>query len=336
MIQRCAVLYLAHAWSPIHTLRFQRLQRQTESIADCYVLYQSATTEPPDDPRNAARDAIHVFQAPELPRRLGYRYLTQDGLVPGCAHFPLIDFSKSYPYRHYWLIEGDVEFSGNWATLLRAGSATDAGLLASHLRRHRDAPDWVWWGSLRAPLPARLTIPRQIGKLSKAFLPLYRISSDALQLIDRLHRRGCTGHCEVLLPTAIGNAGLGVVDLNSLNALYRGTEQDPASDVASRSTLRWRPEISLAEFVRTFTADTIYHPVKAEWTFDGTNVVVAQPNGYAALSLDAPNLPQIRATSTALRDPQHTLSVQPRRHDSAGPFTLQVARRLWRRPASPP
>ena len=159
MIQRSAVLYLAHAWSPVHTLRFCRLRRQTAGIADCYVLYQSATSEAPDGPRHAAAGAIHVFQASELPNRLGYGYLTPDGLVPGCTHYPVIDFSKGRAYRHYWLIEGDVEFTGDWATLLRAGSATEAGLLASHVRRYRDAPDWVWWGSLRAPVPAAPRYP---------------------------------------------------------------------------------------------------------------------------------------------------------------------------------
>jgi len=270
---RDAVLYLAHAWSPARALRFDRLRRQTAALADCHLLYQGAGGEAPEGAREAAAGAIHVFQAAALAARLGYGYLRPSGLVPGCAHYPVIDFSRRHAYRHYWLIESDVEFSGDWATLLRAGDASPAGLLASHLRRHRDAPDWVWWSSFRAPVPADPAIPRRIGKRRKAFLPVYRISLDAVRLIDRLHRQGCAGHYEMLLPTAIFHAGLGVVDLNALAALYRGTEQDPLPDTARRSTLRWRPEVSLDEFERNFAADTIYHPVKAEWTFDGARVV---------------------------------------------------------------
>jgi hypothetical protein len=290
MMQRSAVLYLVHAWRPVHALRFGRLRRQAAGIADCYVLYQSATGEVPDGLRDAAAGALSVFQVAELPDRLGYPYLTPNGLVPGCTHYPVIDFSRRHEYSHYWLIEDDVEFSGNWATLLRAGSATKAGLLASHVQRHRDATDWVWWSSLRAPLPADFALPSRTGQLRKAFLPVCRISFAALRLMDRLHRLGCEGHCEVLLPTAVFNEGLGVVDLNTLKGLYRGGEQDPVADVAVLSSLRWRPEVSLAEFAHTFAADTIYHPVKDDWAFDGSNVVVARADGRAALILGAHDL----------------------------------------------
>jgi hypothetical protein len=279
MTERSAVLYLAHAWSWVHTLRFRRLARQAAGFADCAVLYQGAAGKVPDGLRDAAAGALHVFGVAELSNRLGYRYLEPRGLVPGCSHYPVIDFSKRHAYRHYWLIEGDVEFSGDWAGLFRAGSGTEAGLLASHVRRHCEtAADWAWWSSLRAPVPADPAIPGRIDKLWRAFLPICRISFAALQLIDRLHRSGCAGHSELLLPTAIANAGLGVVDLNALNtsnALYRGLEQDPVREVARRSTLRWRPAVSLAEFKRTFIPNTIYHPVKEHWTFDGTNIVVA-------------------------------------------------------------
>ena len=276
MTQRSAVLYLTKGWRPVHTLRFQRLRRQVAGLADCYVLYQSATGAVPDALRYACDGAVHVFRVCELPNRLGYDYLTPAGVVPGSAHYPLIDFYKSHAYRHYWLIEDDVEFSGNWAMLLRACADTEAGLLASHVMRHPDAPDWVWWGSMRAAFPWNLAMRSRVGKLCKAFLPICRLSWDALHTVDRLHRRGWTGHCEVLMPTAIANAGLQIVDLNTIAPLYRGTAQDPVVDVARQSTLRWRPEVSLTEFVQTFTPDTIYHPVKGDWTFDGSKVVATQ------------------------------------------------------------
>jgi hypothetical protein len=287
MSPRCAVLYLAHAWTATHTLRFRRLREQTANVGDCYVLYQSATCEVPGGLREAAADAIHVFQAAELPGRLGYPYLTHGGLVPGCTHYPVIDFCKRHTYRYYWLIESDVEFSGDWATLIGAGNTTEADLLAAHVQRYRDAPDWVWWDSLRLPVPRHAAIPRRIGGLRKAFHPVFRISFDALTLIDRLHRDGCRGHNEMLLPTIIANAGLEVVDLNILHCLYSGHEQEPSRDIPARSTLRWRPEVSLAEFAQTFAANAIYHPVKGNWTFDGTHVLVANGDGHTAVSLDA-------------------------------------------------
>jgi hypothetical protein len=59
-----------------------------------------------------------------------------------------------------------------------------------------------------------------------------------------------------------------------------------AANVATRSTIRYRPEVSLAEFVQRFATSTIFHPVKDERTFDGTNVIVALTDGHATLRLD--------------------------------------------------
>ena len=337
MIERSAVLFLTHNWTSVHTLRFQRLRRQTAGIADCYVLYQSATDEAPDAARRVSEGAIHVFQPSELPNRLGYAYLTPAGIVPGCTHYPLIDFFKCHSYRHYWLIEGDVEFSGDWATLLHAGSASEAGLLGSHVRCHRDSLDFVWWDSLSAPFPQSLKMPWRPGKLRRAFLPVFRISSDAIRLIDRLHSRGCTGHHEVLLPTAIFNAGLDVVDLSALNTqkpFYRGTEQDPVDDVSKQSTHRYRPEITLAEFVQTFAVDTIYHPVKGEWTFDGTNVVVASASGLEVLSLDACRVDCVRVDAgPAWTVAARTSRLRPSQRAGCAASTMQTEAITERDPA---
>jgi glycosyltransferase involved in cell wall biosynthesis len=265
------------------------LSRETTGIADCYVLFQSTYNDALDRQPTDDVGAVHVFRAPELPDRLGYGYLTPKGIVPGCTHFPVIDFAKTHSYKHYWLIEGDVEFSGDWADLLQSGDAVEAGLLAAHVRRYSETPNWYWWTSLKMPSPANVAIPDQTGEPLKAFLCVYRISYDALQLIDRLHRSGWIGHSEVLLPTAIFNAGLGVVDMISLNSFYQGREQGPATDADKLSTVRWRPEVSLFEFTAKFSAHTIYHPVKDEWTFDGTNILVARTGGHARLSIDSPD-----------------------------------------------
>lgn len=135
--------------------------------------------------------------------------------------------------------------------------------------------------------PADTVIPNRTDELLKAFLCLYRISRDALQVIDHSHRDGWTGHSEVILPSAISSAGLGVVDLMRLKAFYQGTAPNPDADAAELSTLRFRPEISLLEFIRRFSPDTIYHPVKEGWAFDGTDIVVARPGGWMRLSLAA-------------------------------------------------
>ena len=77
MTQRSAVLYLTKGWRPVHTLRFQRLRRQVAGLADCYVLYQSATGAVPDALRYACllytslhankSELLMVLDRPETP-----------------------------------------------------------------------------------------------------------------------------------------------------------------------------------------------------------------------------------------------------------------------------
>src|SRR4051812_28294669 len=46
--------------------------------------------------------------------RLNYTPIAWD-IIPGSNHFPLLQFFHSHPgHTHYWLIEDDVRFSGDW------------------------------------------------------------------------------------------------------------------------------------------------------------------------------------------------------------------------------
>jgi len=179
-------------------------------------------------------------------------------LVPGSAHFPLLDFALTRAHPHYWLVEYDVEFTGSWGELLTWGEGTEADLLGTHLAEPEDCPEWHWWSSLRTPVP---DAPR-----CRLFLPLFRISALGIQTLLRARRSGWSGHAEVLLPTALRHAGLRVQDLSTLAPAYRPGSIEPWE--RPRSSHRWRPEVSLEECQATFQPDCLYHPVKAPWTFE--------------------------------------------------------------------
>ncbi len=269
MSARLAILYLTHQWGPVHVRRYRRLQEETRTVADCFVLFQAAGGE---TERKFAPDCkVHAFDPAALPATLGYPYLTKRGIVPGCPHYPLVDFCRQHSYPYYWLIENDVEFSGNWNRLVSACAQDPADLVAAHVVPHEADPGWIWWRSLAAPQRR----PLDPAKLLRAFFPVYRISRQGLSYIDCMLQSGWRGHYEALIPTLLGAAGMSIRDIQHFGPLYLGTRQDPPHEVQhldQLSTLRWRPPVSREEFVRRFRSDVIFHPIKQAWTFNGNTV----------------------------------------------------------------
>lgn len=274
MNSKTAILFLTHHWDPVHARRFDRIKQETLALGECFLLFQSSLPSPVLDesytPTETAR-SLHVFDPASLPSRLGYGYLTRKGIVPGCTHFPLLDFAREHSYEAYWIIENDVEFSGNWGDLIAACSEDRADLVAAHVMPYKNDPGWIWWQYLASPLHR----PLNPDKLLRAFFPVYRISRTGLQQIDRMHRAGWRGHYEALLPTLLNAAGMTIADFQQFGEFYLGTRQDPPhalADLEQLSTLRWRPQVTFEEFARRFAENVIFHPVKQAWTFNGKKV----------------------------------------------------------------
>jgi hypothetical protein len=274
MDSKVAILYLTHHWDRVHARRFARLRKETMDLGDSFVLFQSAQKYPALEVISEApgeRNLLHTFDPIALPSKLGYGYLTPKGIVPGCTHFPLVDFAGEHHYAYYWLIENDVEFSGNWGNLIGSCSEDRADLIAAHVTPYKDDPGWIWWRFLTSPLHR----PLDPARLLRAFFPVYRISREGLSRIDRMQRAGWRGHYEALLPTLLNASGMAVADLRKFGQFYLGTRQDPPHALAhldQLSTLRWRPAVSDEEFLRRFTDNVIFHPVKQAWTFNGKAV----------------------------------------------------------------
>ncbi len=255
---RPAILFLTHIWNQTVADRFARLQSEAFEFGDVVLLLQIDSLLIEGHP--PLPEALHPFELAPLPERLGIPYLLPDALVPGCAHYPVMDFALSQNRPHVWVIEHDVEFSGSWSRLFSATSTSSADCLVSHLHPHAQRPDWYWWSNLRAPHPVRL----QPHHAWRAFFPIYRISLRALRHLYHHHRMGWSGHMEGLVPTVLKWTGMDIQDLQSVVDCYLPGDQDP--DRPPLSSLRWRPEIH-EETLQSARPDTIYHPVKIPWTF---------------------------------------------------------------------
>lgn len=288
-MSRTAVIFQSHIWSAIHALRYERLRSDLGSRADCYLMFDGSADE---DTRAAVSEyaEARLFKAADLQKSLGYSFFSERGLVPGSQHFPLLEFSRQTDYTRYWLIECDVEFSGNWASLLDRTFESDADLICSHLHPCSTAPHESLWRSLAAPGALGLGPP--LDWAYSAFLPVSRFTARALRAVDRAHQDGWRGHSEVLIPSVMSQAKFEMADLRNFGPLYLSPSRNPVTRKPYHGSLRWRPEVSANEFVMQGVPNTIFHPVKQAWTWSPQGLT-RETNGQLKL------LPQARLKNTA-------------------------------------
>ena len=128
-------------------------------------------------------------------------------LIPGnCDFIPLL-FRKLQPqFQHYWVIEDDVEYTGDPAVLFDDLSKRNGDLLATHLTRSYD--EWTYTEALRTP-----GYDLCAAETWLMFFPFYRVSADALDVIDAYYRKGWAGHHENMWATILKHADRTVIDI---------------------------------------------------------------------------------------------------------------------------
>lgn len=193
--------------------------------------------------------------------------LLEDRLVPGCQHYPLYHFfgkPETRP-RTLWLVEHDVRFNGEWSSLFDHFAAFDDDLLACHLADHARCPRWPWWDLEHRGPGLRHRIPER--RRLRAFLPLMRLSGDALVALRRWQELGWHGHSETLVPTLLHHHGYRLRDIGGdgplvgdaeRNRFYLGTIGAGNGDL-SASTMRHRPPFAQPGS----EPGMLYHPVKS-------------------------------------------------------------------------
>ena len=272
MSQDVAIFFLAHQWSESIAFRFARLRHQASPHADCFLLLQDDEGPVVRHWRefleaNGIHDVLRTFVAAALPGQLGFPFFAARQIL-GNSHFPLLVQARQGSWRHCWQVESDVEYRGDWQAFFRQFDGNESDLLVSHLHRHADWPTWAWWNSLVAPTAEHIAPDR----LCKGFFPTFRISRQGLDAVEAAHREGWSGHYEAVVPTVIRARGLAVHDLRATTPCYEGGSQNPSAILPLQSTMRWRPEITPAEFLRRGTAPLLFHPVKQNWAFDNVTL----------------------------------------------------------------
>jgi hypothetical protein len=259
---RRAVLFFTHVWDDWIESRFMKLRQELGAGYDVWVagfipdgagfaVPAPARTEfaGENDLRAAFNPTPCICQAPF---EIKFHHLV-----------PLYFYRQNPEYSHYWTIEFDVRYTGNWADFFAELESSPADLLGTAVQARHEHTDWFHW-------PGLCTGGQALPESSyvKAFLPLMRISKRGFQAIDQAYSRNWHGHYEALWPTAIADAGLLVEDIGGPGSFapparrhrhYTATLNHPSGGPGS---FCYRPVKTEAEVEQM--AAMLWHPVKPE------------------------------------------------------------------------
>jgi hypothetical protein len=196
-------------------------------------------------------------------RRLNYPAIAANSSFRFKLHvdIPILAFWRDHPqYRRYWVIEDDVEYTGELGSLIEKLGATSGNgeLLCTHLRLL--PVDWDYislftTGSDSLPEDRRLRV---------CFLPFFCASAAALAAIDGAYTRGWNGLYEMLWPAVLDFAGLPIRDIGGRgpfvapedrNQRYIDNSPDDYEKRGSFGTLHIRLAPGREQ-------DTLWHPIK--------------------------------------------------------------------------
>lgn len=255
-----ALLWMTHLWTPELAAEFEHVRAiERAGGAEVWLLADARTPGLADLRTRYPR--VHVFEEQALLAGAWPRLPDYDGIWAHC-HYPLLDFHRAHPeHAHYWLVEFDVRYSGDWAALLAAFDAYPHDLITAHLRSFADEPGYRFWPTLQHPTR---TIPRE--HWWRSFNVAYRVSSRALAFLDEQHRDGWRGYPEACIATLLFHGGFSLLDLGddgpfTPRARRRTTYRLGATRNGRLSpfgTITYRPARRRAGWRR----DTLYHPVK--------------------------------------------------------------------------
>jgi len=235
--------------------RFEELVRACTDLCDVYIVAERRTAVP-----DHFQNRTYFYDFAVLRKRA--KSTIGSRVVPGNCHLPMLGFFETFPdYERSWCIEYDVYYNGDWGIFFTSFDNDPADLLGTHMRLLGDDPEWFWRWTFDSGSDSACAEARCI-----AFLPVMRLSRNALNAVDRAVKQGWTGHFEMVVPTAITQAGLTISEIGG-NSEFTPAERKqhhylsgaPMWEAPPLSTIRWRP-VFFGILPRL--SNTLYHPDK--------------------------------------------------------------------------
>ncbi len=201
---------------------------------------------------------------------------------------PILLFWRDHPeYRRYWVIEDDVEYTGQLGRLIDqlGRKSGDAQLLCTHLRLLPKDWDYIYlFATGGDALP-------QDHRLRVCFLPFFCATAAALAAIDAAYRRGWNGQHEMVWPNVLDFVGMPIRDIGGRGPFvapedhgqcYIDNSPDDYQKLGSFGTLRNRLRPGRQP-------DVLWHPVKTfpNWVIMKRRRMLSVSNYYCARVLSA-------------------------------------------------
>ena len=259
-----AILYLSHVVNKTQWRCYKQLERECAGFADVYYVSNLNSENVPPDLANtfpitpAKRAALgHPSRAGDVGWWMDTSPNHTRDIKSGFDQ-ALLAFRQAKPeYDYYWVVEYDVEFSGNWAELFKAFAENTSDLICSSAHRYQTNPTWDWWRSVTWPGTAE-------PELIRGFFPIARLSSRAIDAIIDAGRNGVDGFYEAIWPTVVNDRGMVVEDFGgdgefvrpgNINRWYTSTltSQTLAPGSLVARPIRFRPGLK---------PNKLWHPVK--------------------------------------------------------------------------
>lgn len=249
-------LFQTHCLNPAVRKAYEEVAAGAAPFGETVLLFHQQSPEPPVELRDYN---AFVFTSSHF-KSLGYTPL-RNSFIPGSNHFALMAYYLRHPhFDHYWLVEHDVRYNGNWRQFFENFSGVNAGFISSHIHWAYEEPFWNWWFTLRHP---KIFIPFQFRL--RSFNPIYRISGRALRFIHAALLDNWRGHHELLFPTLLNLGGFTIIDFGGTGKfVLPGFENKHYTSCISKQgelcegTFRYRPVMPhVGPHI-----NKLYHPVK--------------------------------------------------------------------------
>ena len=213
--------------------KYYNIKLATQNLGDAFILFHNKTEQ-------LVSSEVFEFTDSVL-HELNYNPICENVLIPGSNHFPLLKFYLDNPeYSHYWLIENDVEFTGDWNKLFEYVKNIEYDFISSFVGTYEEKTnkDWLWWKAVVSPE----NIHKQY--LTASFNPIYSLSNKASSILHEALQNGWKGHHEVIMATLFKSKNLIIKDFGK--KFY------------TDKTHLYRPIFKQAGELK----NKIYHPVK--------------------------------------------------------------------------
>lgn len=265
-VLKTAIIWLTHVEDDQIFKAFERLEREARDKFPVYGIYSSGVTSAPSRHPRIRTLCNEDLRAAIPTRAHGLR--PAGDIVSGFVdllHFAAVDAVPDHDY--YWLIEYDVDFSGNWLSFFNDFVDSRADVLGTTLFPKKMDVNWWHWRSFEAPYALSKR------KCIRGFFPILRLSRKMIELYRRAVP-AWAGHYEALYPTIASQSGLFVEDIGGdgpftpFHRCHRYYWNTYGDGNLSPGCFRYRPPVSncyYGERASNFShVDVLWHPIKTD------------------------------------------------------------------------